>query len=61
MMLKTASKNIVPSSKRPGVGFGRELPNLAGAGNWPFLDFAGAGNFISSGPRLNFEELFTKV
>ena len=36
---------------RPGVGFGwgRECPNLAGAGNWPFWDLAGAGavNFIN--------------
>ena len=39
-------------SKRPGVGFawGRECPNLASAGNWPFWDLAWAVNFINLWP-----------
>ena len=43
------------SSKRPGVGFGRgrgrECPNFAGAGNWPFWNLAGAGAVNLINPR----------
>ena len=42
-------------SKRPGVGFGRgrgrECPNFAGAGNWPFWNLAGAGAVNLINPR----------
>ena len=50
--LKDTRKHLHAISKRPGVEFGRgrECPNFAGAGNWPFWDLAGAVNFINPWP-----------